>query len=66
MFMRHYDTVRSQPLDDREQRTAAGAAAWILAFNARWQVGLIHHGLCDEATVSLVRERGEDYLSLGW
>jgi hypothetical protein len=66
MFMRDYDTVRTQPLDDRERRTAAGAAAWILAFNARWQVGLIDHGLCDEATVSLVRERGEDYLSLGW
>ncbi len=66
MFMRDYDTVRTRPLDDRERRTAAGAAAWILAFNARWQVGLMDQGLCDEATVSLVRERGEEYLSLGW
>ncbi|HLL64875.1 MAG TPA: hypothetical protein VK453_03895 [Micromonosporaceae bacterium] len=66
IFMHDYDTVRSQPLADRERRTAAGAAAWILAFNARWQVGLLDHGLCDEATVSLVRNRSEDYLSLSW
>jgi hypothetical protein len=65
-FMRDYDSARTRPLADRERRTAAGAAAWILAFNARWQVGLIDHGLCDEATVSLVRNRGEDYLALDW
>ncbi len=65
-FMRDYDTARGQPLTHREQRAAAGAAAWILAFNARWQVGLLDHGLCDEATVSLVRDRGQDYLSLVW
>jgi hypothetical protein len=66
MFLRDYDTVSSQPLCDRERRTAAGAAAWIVAFNARWQVGLIDHGICDEAFVSLVRSRGADYLSLAW
>jgi hypothetical protein len=66
MFMRDYDTARAQPLGDRERRTAAGAAAWILAFNARWQVALIGHGLCDEATVSLVQNRAEDYLTLAW
>lgn len=65
-FMRDYDAVRSQCLSARERRTAAGAAAWILAFNARWQVGLIDHGLCDEATVTLVGERGDEYLSLSW
>ncbi len=36
------------------------------AFNARWQVALIGHGLCDEATVSLVRNHTEDYLTLRW
>jgi hypothetical protein len=66
MFLRDYDTARAEPLAARERRTAAGAAAWILAFNARWQVGLIGHGLCDEATVSLVRNRAEDYLTLVW
>jgi Ser/Thr protein kinase RdoA (MazF antagonist) len=64
LFLRDYDTVRGRPLGGRERRTAAGAAAWILAFNARWQVGLIDHGLCHEETVSLVRDRGDDYLTL--
>ena len=41
LFMRDYDNVRSERLRDRECRTAVGAAAWILAFNARWQVALI-------------------------
>ena len=65
-FMSDYDAVRSRPLSDREQRTAAGAAAWILAFNARWQVALIDHGLGDHAIVSLVQDRGEDYLAAVW
>ncbi len=65
-FLRDYDAARTRPLSDRERRAAAGAAAWILAFNARWQVGLIKHGLCHEATLSLVQDRGEDYLSLVW
>ena len=66
LFMRDYDTVRSRRLCDRERPTAVGAAAWILAFNARWQVALIDHGRCDEALVSRVESRGDDYLSLGW
>lgn len=64
-FLRDYDVARARPLSARERRAAAGAAAWIVAFNARWHVGLIEHGLCDEATLSLARH-GEDYLSLTW
>jgi hypothetical protein len=63
-FLRDYDTVRAEPLSGRERLTAAGAAAWIVAFNARWQVALFGQELGDEATVSLVRDRGEDYLTL--
>lgn len=62
-FLNDYDTARLRPLSDRERRTAAGAAAWILAFNARWQVALRQHGLCDEATVLLARDRGHEYLA---
>lgn len=65
-FLRDYDVARARPLSGRERRAAAGAAAWIVAFNARWHVGLIAHGLCDEATVALARDHGEDYLSLTW
>lgn len=66
LFMRDYDSVRAQSLCERERRTAAGAAAWILAFNARWQVALIDRPYYDEALVSLVQNRREDYLSIGW
>ncbi len=65
-FLRDYDTARGRRSGDREQRTAAGAVAWIIAFNARWQVGLIPHDLCDEATIALARDHGRDYLSLSW
>jgi len=63
--MRDYDTVRSHLLSGGERQAVAGAAAWILGFNARWQVGLIDHGLGNEATISLVQNRGEGYLSSG-
>jgi Ser/Thr protein kinase RdoA (MazF antagonist) len=65
-FLRDYEEVRGLPLSERERRAAAAAAAWILAFNARWQAALIVHGICDHATIALVRDRQEDYLSLSW
>ncbi|WP_142103894.1 hypothetical protein [Pseudonocardia cypriaca] len=43
-FFRDYEEVRGQRLSERERRAAAAAAAWILAFNARWQAALIVHG----------------------
>ena len=42
--------ARGDVFSKAEQRAAVAAAAWIIAFNARWQVGLLEHGLCDEAT----------------
>ncbi|WP_344802555.1 aminoglycoside phosphotransferase/kinase family protein [Microlunatus ginsengisoli] len=65
-FMRDYDIARGHPLSPREQRTAAAAAAWIAAFNARWQVGLIPHGISDEATIARARDLGEEFLALAW
>jgi Ser/Thr protein kinase RdoA (MazF antagonist) len=65
-FLHDYDEVRGQPLSEPERRTAAAAAAWILAFNARWQVALIGYGVCDHATITLVQDHQEDYLSLSW
>jgi hypothetical protein len=65
-FLRAYDAARGAPLTGHEQRAAAGAAAWIVAFNARWELGLRNPGDGDGATVSLVRERQRDYLSLTW
>jgi hypothetical protein len=65
-FLRDYEEARSQRLSERERLAATGAAAWILAFNARWQVALIDHGIGDAATIALVRDHQEDYLSLAW
>jgi len=65
-FLHDYEDVRGQPLSKREQRTAAAAAAWILAFNTRWQAALIVHDLGDQATIALVQHHQEDYLSLSW
>lgn len=60
-FVRDYEAVRGT-FSERERRAAAGACAWILAFNARWQVALIEHDLGDPATIALVRDHQEEYL----
>lgn len=65
-FLHDYEEVRAEPLSERERRAAAAAAAWILAFNARWQAALIDHGLCDYTTIALVQDHQDDYLSLSW
>ena len=65
-FLRDYENVRTQPFSACERRAAAAAAAWILAFNARWQVALIGHNLCHYATIALVQNRQEDYLTSSW
>lgn len=65
-FLRDFETARTRPLSERERRAAVAAAAWIVAFNARWQVALIPHGLCDHATIALLQGHREDYLSPGW
>ena len=63
-FLADHAAARGRALSAGERRAAAGAAAWILAFNARWQVALQVHGACDEAVVALVRERQDDYLAV--
>lgn len=65
-FLQDYEEGRGRPFLESERRAAAAAAAWILAFNARWQTALIAHNLCDRATIALVEEHQEDYLSLSW
>ncbi len=65
-FLRDFEQARRRPLSESERRTAAGEAAWILSFNTRWQTAVIVHGLSDAATIDLVQEHQEDYLSLRW
>ncbi len=63
-FLHDYARARAVPLTDREWRAAGAAAAWIIAFNARWSVALIDRGIAHEPTIALARERGADYLHL--
>lgn len=65
-FLRDYDEARGRPMTGDEQRAAAGSAAWILAFNARWEVGMRAPGQDEGAVVTMVRKRQDDYLALTW
>jgi hypothetical protein len=65
-FLRDYDSARGAPLTEPERRAAAGAATWILAFNARWELALGGDGHDVGTALWLVRERPEDYLTLSW
>ena len=66
-FLRDYDTARGAPLSARERRSAAGAAAWILAFNARWLVALPDpEQRSDVSLVTMVEQRQQDYLAVDW
>nr|WP_240894885.1 phosphotransferase [Kineococcus siccus] len=64
-FLQDYEHARGSSFDAAEQRAAAAAAAWILAFNARWESAMRPPGE-DGVTTALVRARGEEYLSLRW
>lgn len=74
-LFRHIEILRARP--DLIRRAGAGPSCastradhgrlpWILAFNARWQVALIDHGLSDAATIALAQDRRKHYLSLSW
>jgi len=64
-FLQDYESARGL-LGADERRSAVAAAAWILAFNARWELGLHGPDGPEGATLALVRVRGADYLSLDW
>lgn len=66
-FMRDYESARPEPLANDERRAAVGAAAWICAFTARWQVALLAHNQSDDYShVNRVRQRHDDYLAVSW
>ncbi len=63
VFLQDYERARGLALTPDQQRAAAGATAWILAFNARWEIGL---PTGEAAATALVRERQADLLDLSW
>jgi Ser/Thr protein kinase RdoA (MazF antagonist) len=65
VFLDDYIDARGRPFTARERRAAGGGTAWIVAFNSRWQVGLLHLGAADLSTIDLARQRRSEYLALG-
>lgn len=65
-FLQDYDAARGVRLSGREQRSAGAAAAWIVAFNARWELGMSDGHGDEGANLALARQHGEDYLDLSW
>lgn len=64
----HLVPVGSYPAGERDEARLLRAApsAWILAFNARWELALGERGDEGIGTLALLRERQADYLSLRW
>lgn len=65
-FLREYEEAAQRSFSERERHAATGAAAWIIAFNARWHVGLLDTDHFDPETLSMAREDGEEYLEASW
>ncbi|HVK45515.1 MAG TPA: hypothetical protein VM429_11500 [Micropruina sp.] len=61
-----YEDARGTPFRPDEQRATAAAATWILAFNARWAVGMGEEGVDASSSLAPARTRRHDYLSLRW
>ena len=65
-FLVDYEDARGTPFRPDEQRATAAAATWILAFNARWAVGMGDEGVDASSSLAPARTRRHDYLSLPW
>jgi hypothetical protein len=67
-FLRDYEEVRSQRFSESEQRTAAAAVTWVLAYNARCTVSLLPPGglLPGGSSLHALNTHGGAYLDLRW
>jgi hypothetical protein len=67
-FLRDYEQARSHPFSDAEQRTAAAAVTWLLAYNARCELSLLPSGGGPARGSSLhaLMTHPDAYLNLRW
>ena len=67
-FLGDYEQVRSHPFSDAEQRTAAAAVTWVLAYNARCQVSLLplDGGPAGGSSLEALTAYPDAYLDLRW
>lgn len=67
-FLRDYEQVRSHPFSEAEQRTAAAAVTWVLAYNARCELSFLPPGGLPPRGSSLhaLTTHPDAYLDLRW
>jgi Phosphotransferase enzyme family len=67
-FLADYDDQRGRPFTGPEQATAAGAATWVMAYNARCQLHnqLLGHPPGEGSFLQLLSRHRDGYLQLRW
>ncbi|WP_108251557.1 phosphotransferase [Planctomonas deserti] len=65
-FLVNYDSARESPFDPAEQRQAAAATAWTLAYNARCQLSFLDGEPPPGTALRLLADSRDAYLDLRW
>ncbi|MBV9578032.1 MAG: phosphotransferase [Chloroflexi bacterium] len=67
-FLRDYEEVRFEPFSESQQRTAAAAITWVLAYNARCAVSFLPPDgrAPGRSSLQALERDGEAYLELRW
>jgi hypothetical protein len=65
-FLLDYDRAREHPFTRDEQRQAAAATAWTLAYNARCQLSFLDGDPAPGTAIRLLTDHGDAYLDLHW
>jgi hypothetical protein len=66
-FLVDYDTFRPRPFSAAEQHTAAAAACWAIAYNARCELSMLaSRQPAPGSTLELARRHQSQYMNLVW
>jgi hypothetical protein len=65
-FLIDYDRARRNPFDPADQRLAAAAASWTVAYNARCRLSRLSPPVAGETSLEMVRTNQEQFLQLSW
>lgn len=65
-FFADYDRARDRPFSPAEQRQAAAATAWTLAYNARCQLSFLEAEPSPGTALRLLADSRDAYLDLRW
>jgi hypothetical protein len=67
-FLRDYEEVRTYPFNESQQRTAAAAITWVLAYNARCEVSFMPSGGLPRVGFPLeaISTHRDTFLDLRW